>query len=274
MDTRRVAVRSQLLRFLNTRKKQDNNYFIARGILDHFHGISDMTINELAEMCYVSVAAVSRFIRLLDFPSYGAFKEAVEKEIDIGRDYSTKMRALPEDQKEHFISEYTGNLIENLSYVRDRISVEQLCDIVSEIHKAEDVGVFGLEFAAFMGQHFQNKMASMDKTIHTGFTIEEQLELIQKIAPDGLAMIFSMEGGFFYFYEKVIDALKEKRVKIIAFTMKDSSIIQRSADIVIACGTINEDTEWRLSILYMMELLIYYYMQAYHREIHVDVSEK
>ena len=49
-----------------------------------------MTIYELAEECFVSTAAISRFTRILAFSSYTEFKQAVEKEIDIVSDYSKK----------------------------------------------------------------------------------------------------------------------------------------------------------------------------------------
>jgi DNA-binding MurR/RpiR family transcriptional regulator len=53
-----------------------------------------MTIYELAEECFVSTAAISRFTRILAFSSYTEFKQAVEKEIDIVSDYSKKVSSI------------------------------------------------------------------------------------------------------------------------------------------------------------------------------------
>ncbi|WP_086347820.1 MurR/RpiR family transcriptional regulator [Candidatus Enterococcus clewellii] len=261
MDNRGTSVRSIVLRYINNQKKQDNNYFIAQAILKNFTEIPQMTIYDLSEKCFVSTSAISRFIRLIDFSSYTEFKSAVEKEIDIVSDYSKKLVQPSEGETAEFINDYTENILTNLLYVKKHVAVSQIETIVSAIHSAENVAVLGLEFAAFMGQHFQSKMASMDKLIQMGFTMEEQLELVENIQPNGLALIFSMEGGFFYFSEKVISALKKKNVTIIAFTFKNSPIIERSADEIVVCGEINDNTEGRISILYMMELLIYYYMR-------------
>lgn len=79
----------------------------------------------------------------------------------------------------------------------------------------------------------------MDKIIRIGFTVEEQLKIVEESSPDSLVLIFSMEGGFFYFSEKVIAALKKKGIKIIVFTFKHSPIIERSADQIILCGEID-----------------------------------
>lgn len=61
MENKGTSVRSLLLRYLNNQKKQDNNYFIAQAILRSFSKIPKMTIYELAEECFVSTAAISRF---------------------------------------------------------------------------------------------------------------------------------------------------------------------------------------------------------------------
>ena len=263
MENKGTSVRSLLLRYLNNQKKQDNNYFIAQAILRSFSKIPKMTIYELAEECFVSTAAISRFIRILAFSSYTEFKQAVEKEIDIVSDYSKKV-IQPVEQREKFLDEFTSNLLINLRYAKEHLSISELETVVSAIYETENVAVFGLEFAAFMGQHLQSKLASMDKIIRIGFTVEEQLKIVEESSPDSLVLIFSMEGGFFYFSEKVIAALKKKGIKIIVFTFKHSPIIERSADQIILCGEINENTEGRIAILYTMELMIYMYMKKFY----------
>ncbi|MEB5970466.1 MurR/RpiR family transcriptional regulator, partial [Enterococcus gallinarum] len=76
-----------------------------------------MTIYELAEECFVSTAAISRFTRILAFSSYTEFKQAVEKEIDIVSDYSKKV-IQPVEQWEEFLDEFTSNLLINLRYAK------------------------------------------------------------------------------------------------------------------------------------------------------------
>ncbi|HCM84711.1 MULTISPECIES: MurR/RpiR family transcriptional regulator [Enterococcus] len=256
------SVRSILLRYINNQKKQDNNYFIAQIILDSFNTIPQLTIYELSEKCFVSTAAISRFIRLLGFATYTEFKAACEAEIGIVHDYDKKYTMKANEPSSDFMEEFTENLYSNLAYCQQHLSESKLQEVVQMIAETPDVVVFGLEFAAFMSQHFQSRLAMMDKRIHTGFTVADQLETIEKIQPNSLALIFSMEGGFFYFNEKVVAALKKKNARIIVFTFKNSPMIERSADEVIICGERNENTEGRLSVLYVMELLIFYYMRT------------
>lgn len=254
------SVRNILLRYINNQKKQDNNYFIAQIILDNFNQVPQLTIYELSEKCFVSTAAISRFIRLIGFATYTDFKSACEDEITIIHDYDKRYTVEQDATASSFMTEFSENIQSNLAYCQQHLSQEKLKEVVQLIAQSTDVVVFGLEFAAFMSQHFQSRLAMMDKRVHTGFTVADQLETIEKIQPDSLALIFSMEGGFFYFNEKVIAALKKKKARIVVFTFKNSPMIERSADDVIICGERNENTEGRLSVLYVMELLIFYYM--------------
>jgi len=256
------SVRSILLRYINNQKKQDNNYFIAQIILDNFNSIPQLTIYELSEKCFVSTAAISRFIRLIGFATYTEFKSACEDEIGIIHDYDKKYTMKDGEVASSFMTEFSENLHSNLAYCQQHLSQEKLKEVVQLIGESSDVVVFGLEFASFMSQHFQSRLAMMDKRVYTGFTVVDQLETIEKIQSNSLALIFSMEGGFFYFNEKVVAALKKKNVRIIVFTFKNSPMIERSADDVIICGERNENTEGRLSVLYVMELLIFYYMNT------------
>lgn len=264
LDNRGIAARSILLRFINNQKKQDNNYFIAQIMLENFDSIPQMTIYDLAEKCFVSTSAISRFVKLINFESFTDFKSVVEKEIDISNDYSKKMLFSQSIKNTDFVTEYTENVIANLDFVKKNIQINQIEKIINNLHDCPEIAVFGLEFASFLGQHFQNKMASMNKIVQVGFTKNEQLKIVDGMNSGGIALVFSMEGGYFYFSEKVVTELKKKNIKIIVFTFKNSPIIDRSADEIVFCGEINENTEGRLSVLYIMEILIFYYMKYFH----------
>ncbi|OJG79646.1 hypothetical protein RV10_GL000434 [Enterococcus pallens] len=249
---------------MNNREKRDNNYHIARAMLDHFDQIPKITIYDLSELCFVSTAAISRFIRQLGFSTFTAFKEACAEKIDITNDYSSKYNAAAPDVYPTFVKQFTENIQDNVQIIANQLDFEQFLRINEYIHQSKDVGVFGLEFASFLAQHFQIKMAELNKYTRIGLTKEEQLTAAQEMAEGSTVLIFSLEGGYFYYNEKILDILKEKKTKIIVFTLNKTAMIERTADEIVLCGTHNENTEGRLSILYIMELLIYQYFLHYH----------
>lgn len=59
------SVLSTLLRYVNGQYKKDTNYDIALALLTHYSVIPEKTINELSELCFVSPASISRFVKLM-----------------------------------------------------------------------------------------------------------------------------------------------------------------------------------------------------------------
>lgn len=264
MDTNR-SVLSILLRYINNREKRGNNHFIAKAVLENFDEISKMTIYELAEKCFVSPASISRFIRDLGYQSFSQFKEACLEEIDIDYDYSSKFNSYSIKEYPLFVQEYTENIRENLNFVSTSVDYKQFERINQYIFNAKKVGAFGLDFASMIAQHLQIKMAQMGKYIEVGVAQSEQLEIVERMEGDDVALIFSLEGGYFYYNEKILTLLKQKGITVIVFTLKKSPMIDRIANELILCGLNNDSTEGRLTILYLLELLIFQYKVQFYK---------
>lgn len=60
-------VLNQLLHITNDNYQKDANYAIAKTMLDHFYELPHMTIQEAADLCFVSTASISRFVRYLGY---------------------------------------------------------------------------------------------------------------------------------------------------------------------------------------------------------------
>ena len=96
------SVLSTLLRYVNGQYKKDTNYDIALALLTHYSVIPEKTINELSELCFVSPASISRFVKLIGFHSFQEFKNACLNTLDISKtDYSPQIiKADKKDVKE------------------------------------------------------------------------------------------------------------------------------------------------------------------------------
>lgn len=56
-------VLNQLLQLTNENHQKDANYSIAKVLVENFSKLPDMTISEAADLCFVSNASISRFVR-------------------------------------------------------------------------------------------------------------------------------------------------------------------------------------------------------------------
>ena len=63
-----------LFLFVNNPEVRDINYQIALGLLENGHELDYLTINELAERCFVSTSSLNRFFRIYGDKKYLIFK--------------------------------------------------------------------------------------------------------------------------------------------------------------------------------------------------------
>ena len=79
----------------------------------------------------------------------------------------------------------------------------------------------------------------------------------------GVVIIASLEGGYFYYYNEIMDILRGKNIKIISLTMNNNSYINKISDEIIVASKHNSDTEGRISLLFTLELLLMHYAINY-----------
>ena len=76
----------QLINYLNTAKERDVFYYAASTILEHIDQIPNLSIGQVADLCFASPATISRLVRKLNFESFNEFKQEVIRSIsDINR---------------------------------------------------------------------------------------------------------------------------------------------------------------------------------------------
>jgi len=254
------SVLSMLLRYVNSQYKKDANYDIALCLLHHYDEIGNMTINEMADICYVSSASISRFIKLLGFQSFHEFKNACKNTLEIANtDYSLEVSKAKKDDIEPIFARYTQHVIDNIEYSYQQLNYEQIDRICHFIYESNQVIMLGFEFSTLLAQHIQSRFALMNKYVRIGFSYEEQLEAAKELNENSTVLIATVEGGYFYRNDEIINVLNEKKAKIVVLTMNTQSKLMKEVDEVIICGKENSDTESRVSLLYVLELLVMYY---------------
>lgn len=258
-----TPVLSLLLREINVTNKKGSSYDIAKALMQHYHEIPSLTIHELADTCFISSASLSRFIRMLGFDHYTEFRNACQKEIGIEVDYSKEVSKASIDDMRPILKHYTENIKNNIDFTFQQLDFKQLERITKKMFEAKEMAFFGLEFATLLGQHFQVKMASMNKLVRLGLTYEEQKVIAANLHEGALVFVASLEGGYFYRNDEVMEILKEKHVMIVAMTMNENTKLMKNVDEILICNKENSNTEGRITLLYMIEILLMYYFVNY-----------
>lgn len=257
-----ISVMAQLLNVLNYGDK-DVNSDIAKTILHNYNKIPSLSIHDLADLCFVSSSSITRFVRFFGYENYKKFKEDVSHSLKIDVDYSKQVNMASATDLQPIYKRYTENVIENIQFTYEHLDYEQLTRVCEMLNKAEEIAFFGSEYATNVGIHFQNKMASLNRFIRLGVTDEKQLELAKELSDNSLVFVISLEGGFFYRNNEIIEILKEKNCKIIAITMLTNGKFLDLCEEIILCNKTNSNTEGRITLIYIIELIIMHYYINY-----------
>ena len=129
---------NKLNEFLYNTDHQDINHFIAKYIKRHIDDIDNMTIEELAQACFVSKAKISKFCKTLGYDSFIAFKDDCLKEKE------TKQVVL-EIQKVGLEVEFKEHLHNSLKMIEanlKNLDLHQINLLVREIKKAQYIFIW------------------------------------------------------------------------------------------------------------------------------------
>ena len=154
-----ISIMSQLLSVVNYGDGKEVNADIAKTILQNYNKIPELTIFDLADLCYVSSSSITRFVRTLGYDSYKEFKSDIAHTLTIDVDYSKRINMASAEDLKPIYQRYTENVIENIQFTFDHIDYRQLNRVCEMMYQAKEIALFGLEYANYVGIHFQNKMA-------------------------------------------------------------------------------------------------------------------
>lgn len=85
-------------------------------MLDHFYELPHMTIQQAADLCFVSTASISRFVRYLGYSGFSEFKISCEKSIGIEADYSNEVKKAGKEDLLPIYSRFTEQVCKISKY--------------------------------------------------------------------------------------------------------------------------------------------------------------
>lgn len=180
-----------LLSELAAGKEDSNNCRIARYLLDRLDHLEDVSVELLAEECFVSKATVSRFCRdigLEDFTELRDLLRQTEKTFTLyGRDLPPKEQGL----------DFCQRVNESLSLVANTIDYVALDRLAQEIREAKRIAAFGLLKAETAAINLQSDLVMLGKNAITKVSFQEQREFLENALADDLVIIFSYTGIYF-----------------------------------------------------------------------------
>ncbi|OOM82080.1 HTH-type transcriptional regulator MurR [Clostridium puniceum] len=215
---------NRLLIILNNGKENSTHYHIANVLLCNFESIKNMTISEVADLCFVSKSTISKFARYIGFDDFLEMKLASSyrsNKYSNNLNYNDNILSYIESHTEE---EYIDVIIDDLKLAKSSIDMSKIDELVENLIKYDKVAAFGLLYSESAAMDLQMKLAYNGKYITTHINDVEQNEFIKNADKDTLIIIFTNSGDYIKKYQLVTagnidkNVFRQTKAKIVAIT--------------------------------------------------------
>ena len=224
----------RLLLFLNDSREATLNYTIALTMIHNIKDIPNMTINKLADICYTSPAAISRFCRKLGYSSLSEFKEHLAVSLENHNKSYYKPKGLKENRsREEILSMITNEITTELSQINSSFDLKLIDIVIDLIYSKKHVCIFGTLFSQLMGQNLQIKFANLGKVIHIATDVQAQEQLAETLNQNSLAILLSPTGRFVLYHERLWEKIQNSESTIVTVTEARDNAYKDKSDYII-----------------------------------------
>lgn len=255
-----------LVNHSNSSSKQSERV-LANNLLENFSNIPNMSIEKLADVCYVSQPTLTRFIKKLGYKNYNQFKRYVISLVHLIENETAS--DLFKVDKENPIESHYSELVNSLSASVDLFETQAFEAACKKIHDANRVAILGIDYSQVVAFDAQLRFMRYDKHLETGVTCVEQLEVIKNLRAGDVLIVLSVSGvtnGL----EKVTSQLAPG-VECILITSNEKPVIlegYQNLEVIQISQQANQSTNTsqhgRFNLLFAVDVLYITYGQMYH----------
>lgn len=260
----------RLLLFLNDSREETLNYTIALTMIRNIKEIPNMTINKLADICYTSPAAISRFCRKLGYSSLSEFKKALSISINTNFDNSfSKPKGFNINRsREEILDLIHDEICNELTITKNELDLKLIDRVIDLIYRNDHICIFGTLFSQLMCQHLQTNFARLGKLINIATDIQAQEKLASSLTPTSLAILISPTGRFIAYHERLWNKLKTSDCKIVTITENRKNDYRDDSDYIIYLAPSEYNNQYspenQHSLMMVVEYLFVRYADLYN----------
>lgn len=251
-----------LLSYLNCSFRDDLYYVLALNLLKMGEEIKNLTIDKVAQSCFVSPSTVSRFCRNLGFSNFIEFKEGFDQHNIITNYSKSFLNDIQENPKDAALAHWSdiNSLTENQIQSLDLVKIDH---ILNKIHEKENVVFLGHQFLHFYGSYFQQNLQYFNKTTYSFFQDVDQVSFLAKTSDPTYVIIFSLGGTYLNNNPQMVEVLRKNNIETIAFTQNEHSALINFCDDVFVLEGNNKNDIGKYSLLFLIDMMVMRYGLLY-----------
>lgn len=194
-----------LLNYINCCIKQNTDYEIAKCLLLNIRKLSNLSLEDTAILCNVSVSTLNRFLRNVGFNNFSTVKRLM-KNHDLPFNYESLIDSY--DNSHEYVQELVSK-IENI----ERIDISKFERTAQFMVQAQRIYLLGYGDFHFPASYFQNVMLYHGKLLEIVNQNERFNDPIQVDSND-LIIITSLSGGYVKNMSSILQKMKCRKVLI------------------------------------------------------------
>jgi len=261
----------QLQIIVNTENENITYNTIAKVILENMQkGMEDITILDLADMCYTSTSTISRFVKKLGYINFNEFKMKCIERKNFGIEIlSDNVKNISFDCKndKKILTELVDSISISLKEFVAKLDLDEIDNLIKLIHDKKDIYFFGFHLPGYFIQQFQYLLINLGKYVNFSLQETSQEKLAEQTNENSLSIIFSVDGNYLRQKAHTFFTLKERGGKIFLVTQNPALKMALQCDYVYYLGDYKSAIEGRYKLHLFMEILINRYYLKYNKEI-------
>lgn len=267
-------VHYQLLNYINTSQTEDVFYYAAKTILENLQEIPQLSITQVADMCFASTATISRLIRRLNYASFNEFKQDVIYSLDeMFHDNplhfeNEPVRNFSDVSPKQLKDDFYHSIASNLEYTQKHVSEKDIEKIVQYIDQADRVIILGYSFSQNVSFQLQQTLALFNKEVVAKASEKLQLSLLKETTKNDLIILTTITGNYFKYKKEATELIKKSPAKKIVITQAIDLTPVGVADKIITVGNKNVSYIGKFSVMMIFELIEMFYVAR-----HIDQLE-
>ncbi len=259
MDT----ILHQLLNYMNTNKKDDIYYQLAKTMLENINKIASLGIESLAELCFVSPSTISRFCRKLGYKNFNSFKDQFDNNYGFEIDYTREYLSNTGDLEMEYASINQAKK-DNIDALSSHIDPEEVIRLCRMIHDSTNVHCFGNTIYQFVLLYLQNRLSLFRKIIYVYIDNNQQASVAKTLTSDDLAITFSPRGRI---GTSLFSSMYKNEVNTILITQNPSATNIEKYDLAINLGGDYDNNQGISSIVNFIDIIITTYYSLYREDL-------
>jgi len=222
----------RLLAFYNSTPQDSLQGAVVRNILSNITRISELSIFDLADLCFTSAASISRLVRRLGYKNYSYFQKDVA---DCVRKYDSHNRFVDLENKPDGTDgvEYFLDSVEGLyRQFREEMDRRKILALVGELHRAEKVAVYS--YSVYFTEVFlQSDLFFSGKICDLHRQESEIFEHVKVLTKKDYVLLMSPDAAEGFDAEKIVEEIHRAGARVCIVTESKRMAGKSRADLEI-----------------------------------------